>query len=124
MVKRHALSNAVDVNEPDQKAKQILEGQKLKSEECSVSQSDDMDVEQDRINKRSKKNRSFTGGLSSWDPYSEGVNTDELEATLAARGEFYDFILSVSLEFLVCGALFFNMQMRLHNDNYPNELYE
>ncbi|KAM3281759.1 exosome complex component RRP45A [Capsicum chacoense] len=98
MVKRHAPSNAVDVNEPDQKssvflfhlindkAKQILEGQKLKSEECSVSQSDDMDVEQDRINKRSKKNRSFTGGPSSWDPYSEGVNTDELEATLASRG--------------------------------------
>ncbi|PHT48363.1 hypothetical protein CQW23_12571 [Capsicum baccatum] len=86
MVKRDAPSNAVDVNEPDQKAKQILEGQKLKSEECSVSQSDDMDVEQDRINKRSKKNQSFTGGPSSWDPYSEGVNTDELEATLASRG--------------------------------------
>ncbi|PHU17702.1 hypothetical protein BC332_13397 [Capsicum chinense] len=124
MVKRHAPSNAVDVNEPDQKAKQILEGQKLKSEECSVSQSDDMDVEQDRINKRSKKNRSFTGRPSSWDPYSEGVNTDESEATLASRDEFCDFILSVSLEFLVCGALTFNMQMRLHNDNHPNELYE
>ncbi|PHT48350.1 hypothetical protein CQW23_12558 [Capsicum baccatum] len=124
MVKRHAPSNAVDVNRPDQKAKQILEGQKLKSEECSVSQSDDMDVEQDRINKRSKKNQSFTGRPSSWDPYSEGVNTDESEATLASRDEFNDFILSVSLEFLVCGALTFNIQMRLHNDNYPNELYE
>ncbi|KAF3668922.1 Protein RRP45A [Capsicum annuum] len=98
MVKRHAPSNAVDVNEPDQKAKQILEGQKLKSEECSVSQSDDMDVEQDRINKRSKKNRSFTGGPSSWDPYSEGVNTDELEATLASR-EIFKFVLTFSVDF-------------------------
>lgn len=86
MVKRHAPSNAVDVNEPSQKAKQILEGQKLRSEECSVSQSDDMDVKQAKINKRSDKNRNFTGGPSSWDPYSEAVNADELKATLASRG--------------------------------------
>ncbi|XP_009610301.1 exosome complex component RRP45A-like isoform X2 [Nicotiana tomentosiformis] len=86
MVKRHTNINAVDVNEPDQKAKQILEGKKLKSEECSVSQSDDMDVEQGRVKKRSDKNQRFTGGPSSWDPYSEGVNTDELKATLASRG--------------------------------------
>ncbi|KAJ8551342.1 hypothetical protein K7X08_000712 [Anisodus acutangulus] len=87
MVKRHAPpSKAVDVNEPSQKAKQILEAQKLKSEECSVSQSDDMDIEQGRINKRSDKKQSFTGGPSSWDPYSEVVNTDELKATLASRG--------------------------------------
>ncbi|XP_009801035.1 exosome complex component RRP45A-like isoform X2 [Nicotiana sylvestris] len=86
MVKRHANINAVDVNEPGQKAKQILEGKKIKSEECSVSQSDDMDVEQGRIKKRSDKNQSFTGGPSSWDPYSEGVNTDELKANLASRG--------------------------------------
>ncbi|CAN4077170.1 unnamed protein product [Withania somnifera] len=86
MVKRHAPSNAVDVNEPCQRAKQILEGQKLKSEECSVSQSDDMDVEQAKINKRRDKNQNFTGGPSSWDPYSEAVNTDELKATLASRG--------------------------------------
>ncbi|XP_060216060.1 exosome complex component RRP45A-like [Lycium barbarum] len=87
MVKRHAPpSKAVDVNEPSQKAKQILEEQKLKSEECSVSQSDDMDVEQGRINKRTDKTLSFTSGPSSWDPYSEGVNTDELKATLASRG--------------------------------------
>ncbi|KAJ8543821.1 hypothetical protein K7X08_025439 [Anisodus acutangulus] len=87
MVKRHAPpSKAVDVNEPGQKAKQILEGQKLKSEECSVSQSDDMDVDQCKINKRSDMNQRFTGGPSSWDPYSEGVNTDELKATLASRG--------------------------------------
>ncbi|XP_059315301.1 exosome complex component RRP45A-like isoform X1 [Lycium ferocissimum] len=87
MVKRHAPpSKAVDVNEPSQKAKQILEEQKLKSEECSVSQSDDMDVEQGRINKRTDKTLSFTSGPSSWDPYSEGVNTDELKAALASRG--------------------------------------
>ncbi|XP_019246973.1 PREDICTED: exosome complex component RRP45A-like isoform X2 [Nicotiana attenuata] len=86
MVKRHANINAVDVNEPGQKAKQILEGKKIKSEECSVSQSDAMDVEQGRIKKRSDKNQSFTGGPSSWDPYSEGVNTDELKANLASRG--------------------------------------
>ncbi|XP_004240124.2 exosome complex component RRP45A [Solanum lycopersicum] len=86
MVKRHAPRNAVDVNAPGEKAKQILEGLKLKSEECSVSQSDDMDVEQGRIKKKSDKDRSFTGRPSSWDPYSEGVNTDELKATLASRG--------------------------------------
>ncbi|KAK4356504.1 hypothetical protein RND71_025475 [Anisodus tanguticus] len=90
MVKRHAPpSKAVDVSEPGQKAKQILEGQKLKSEECSVSQSDDMDVDQVHTYIHALKELTHLRGdvfLVSKDPYSEGVNTDELKATLASCG--------------------------------------
>ncbi|XP_028798752.1 exosome complex component RRP45A isoform X2 [Neltuma alba] len=35
---------------------------------------------------RDKGSQNFIGGPSSWDPYSEGVNFDDLRASLASRG--------------------------------------
>ncbi|XP_028798749.1 exosome complex component RRP45A isoform X1 [Neltuma alba] len=36
---------------------------------------------------RDKGSQNFIGGPSSWDPYSEGVNFDDLRASLASRGQ-------------------------------------
>lgn len=95
-IKRHTVSSAVDVSGPGQKgvddlSKHHMERLKLKSEDCSVSQSNDMEIEtqsskRDKNNKRDGSTKSFVGGPSSWDPYSKGIDSDALKASLASRG--------------------------------------
>ncbi|CAL5437936.1 unnamed protein product [Camellia sinensis] len=106
-IKRHSSSAALDVNEPgaklvtknqsvDQKGVGDLSGRhverlKLITEECGVSQSNNMEgeiqsSEQDRINVKDGHSKSFIGGPSSWDPYSKGIDPDALKTSLAARG--------------------------------------
>ncbi|XP_028062098.1 exosome complex component RRP45A-like [Camellia sinensis] len=68
-----------------------VERLKLITEECGVSQSNNMEgeiqsSEQDRINVKDGHSKSFIGGPSSWDPYSKGIDPDALKTSLAARG--------------------------------------
>ncbi|KAL2510823.1 Protein ECERIFERUM 7 [Abeliophyllum distichum] len=94
-IKRHPPSAVVDVIKAGQKGadnllKENMEKPKQEIEDTSVSQSDDMDIEtrssnQDESKPRIDKETSFIGGPSSWDPYSKGVNVDELKASLASR---------------------------------------
>lgn len=75
-IKRHTSSAAVDISEPTQKgvgeiSKNHMERLKLVSEESSVVQSNDMEVdaqssEQDKTSRRDGDAKSFTGGPSSW----------------------------------------------------------
>ncbi|KAL3512632.1 hypothetical protein ACH5RR_025349 [Cinchona calisaya] len=93
-IKRQPASVAVHVSEPSQTevkelSKKHKEKSMLKSEE---SQSDDMEIEtqfseHDGTTRRDSSSKSFVGGPSSWDPYSKGVDFDELQASLASRGE-------------------------------------
>lgn len=95
-IKRHTSSAAVDISEPTQKgvgeiSKNHMERLKLVSEESSVVQSNDMEVdaqssEQDKTSRRDGDAKSFTGGPSSWDPYSKGIDSDALRVSLASRG--------------------------------------
>ncbi|KAG8370991.1 hypothetical protein BUALT_Bualt13G0040700 [Buddleja alternifolia] len=69
-----------------------MEKSKMKIEDRSVNQSDDMEIETHSSQKAGStsisgdtKPKSFIGGPSSWDPYSKGVNADELKASLASR---------------------------------------
>lgn len=95
-IKRHTSSAAVDISEPTQKgvgeiSKNHMERLKLVSEESSVVQSNDTEVdaqssEQDKTSRRDGDAKSFTGGPSSWDPYSKGIDSDALRVSLASRG--------------------------------------
>lgn len=95
-IKRHTSSAAVDISEPTQKgvgeiSKNHMERLKLVSEESSVVQSNDMEVdaqssEQDKTSRKDGDAKSFTGGPSSWDPYSKGIDSDALRVSLASRG--------------------------------------
>ncbi|KAM7497140.1 hypothetical protein LguiA_021554 [Lonicera macranthoides] len=95
-IKRHTLSTAIDVNEhvlkgADYLSEHQMERLKLVSEECSVSQSNDMETEtqsceQDETKRRDSSATNFVGGPSCWDPYSKGIDFDALKASLASRG--------------------------------------
>ncbi|KAK6144060.1 hypothetical protein DH2020_020880 [Rehmannia glutinosa] len=66
-----------------------MEKPKMKTEDRSINQ-DDMEIEihsskKDGSSLGDNKPKAFTGGPSSWDPYSKGVNVDELKASLASR---------------------------------------
>ncbi|KAK1399998.1 Guanosine pentaphosphate synthetase I/polyribonucleotide nucleotidyltransferase [Heracleum sosnowskyi] len=94
-IKRHTSSDVVDVSETAQKidiefSTNRMDRLKLLSEDRRVAQSNDMEVDcqislEKGINKRYGDAKSFSGGPSSWDPYSKGVDPDALRASLASR---------------------------------------
>lgn len=97
-IKRHSSSVAVDVrgttatlggkqNQSDgDKEGSHLDQSKLKGEtnfmECDATSSGQV-----QSSKKDGSSKNFTGGPSSWDPYSECVNSDLLKASLASRGQ-------------------------------------
>ncbi|GAA0166910.1 exoribonuclease [Lithospermum erythrorhizon] len=95
-VKRHTPATAVSVGETDQKeitdfSSNHMEKLKLIPEVSTVNKNDAMDVDTEKagINNKNRENKvkSFTGGPSSWDPYSKkGVDAENLRATLASKG--------------------------------------
>lgn len=107
-IKRHSSSIAVDVSGPVAKMRENknqsvdekvvnelsnhhMERLKMESEESCVTQSSDVEVktqlsEQGRTNRSDEDTRSFIGGPSSWDPYSKGIDSDFLKASLASHG--------------------------------------
>ncbi|KAK7858029.1 exosome complex component rrp45b [Quercus suber] len=63
----------------------------LTSEKSVADQSMDIECEaksseQQQTNKIGGDAKNFIGGPSSWDPYSAGINSDFLQASLASRG--------------------------------------
>ncbi|XP_073016379.1 exosome complex component RRP45A-like isoform X1 [Primulina eburnea] len=67
-----------------------MEKTRLKIEDGKVNRSEDMEIETHSSKKTGcrlgdAKFKSFIGGPSSWDPYSKGINGDELKASLASR---------------------------------------
>ncbi|KAL0437198.1 UNVERIFIED_CONTAM: Exosome complex component RRP45B [Sesamum radiatum] len=67
-----------------------MEKPKLKKEDESIKKTDDMEIEAPASDKEGSslgdnKPKSFIGGPSTWDPYSKGVNADELKMSLASR---------------------------------------
>ncbi|XP_031099458.1 exosome complex component RRP45A-like isoform X1 [Ipomoea triloba] len=96
-IKRHTPATAtIDIPDPghgkvNDFSMQTMDIQRVKSEDCCVSHSDDMDVETqsskpDGNNRGVGKYQKFSGRPSSWDPYSTGVNIEELKSTLALHG--------------------------------------
>ncbi|KAL6503010.1 hypothetical protein OROHE_024178 [Orobanche hederae] len=90
-IKRHP--NSVDASEAARKGVSTLTKEMEKSEmiteDMSVKQ-DDMGVETHTSKKEESslgaiKPKAFIGGPCSWNPCSEGVNIDELKASLASR---------------------------------------
>lgn len=97
-IKRHSSSVAVDVcgttatlggkqNQSDgDKEGSHLDQSKLKGEtnfmECDATSSGQV-----QSSKKDGSSKNFTGGPSSWDPYSDCVNSDLLKASLASRGQ-------------------------------------
>ncbi|XP_058745493.1 exosome complex component RRP45A-like [Vicia villosa] len=97
-IKRHSSSVAVDVYgttarlAPKQnqsyadKDGSHLAPLKLKDEanfmECEATSSEEV-----QNNKKDESSKNFIGGPSSWDPYSECVNSDLLKSSLASRGQ-------------------------------------
>ncbi|XP_071902060.1 exosome complex component RRP45A-like isoform X2 [Coffea arabica] len=94
-IRRQPASVAVQVTEPNQiEVKEFLSKHKeklmLKSEEGGASHSDDMEIEaqsseQDKSRRKDSTSKSFVGGPLSWDPYSKGVDFEELQASIASR---------------------------------------
>ncbi|KAK4441440.1 Exosome complex component RRP45B [Sesamum alatum] len=90
-IKRHPGS--VDVSEAASRGvnniSTEMEKPKMKKEDESIKQTDDMEIEALSSNKEGSslgdKPKSFIGGPSTWDPYSKGVNAEELKASLASR---------------------------------------
>ncbi|XP_075506261.1 exosome complex component RRP45A-like isoform X2 [Primulina tabacum] len=86
-----------------------MEKTRLKIEDRKVNRSDDMEIETHSSKKTGSrlgdaKFKSFIGGPSSWDPYSKGINGDELKASLASRAaatsvEKMDVLPSVKTQF-------------------------
>ncbi|XP_058768090.1 exosome complex component RRP45A-like [Vicia villosa] len=97
-IKRHSSSVAVDVcgttarlapkqNQSDaDKDGSHLAQLKLK-DGASLMECDASSSEQGQNNKKDGSSKNFIGGPSSWDPYSECVNSDLLKASLASRGQ-------------------------------------
>ncbi|XP_058723899.1 exosome complex component RRP45A-like [Vicia villosa] len=97
-IKRHSSSVAVDVcgttarlapkqNQSDaDKDGSNLAQLKLK-DGASLMECDATSSEQGQNNKKDGSSKNFIGGPSSWDPYSECVNSDLLKASLASRGQ-------------------------------------
>ncbi|KAI3461130.1 hypothetical protein Pfo_017793 [Paulownia fortunei] len=110
-IKRHP--DSVDVSEASWKGvnniSKEMEKPKMKIEDRSINQHDDMEIEihsskKDGSSLGDNKLKSFIGGPSSWDPYSKGVNVDELKASLASRAaatpnEKMDILPSVKPQF-------------------------
>ncbi|KAL0000012.1 hypothetical protein SO802_019614 [Lithocarpus litseifolius] len=100
-IKRHPSSVALDisgagVNKEKNQNKPVpqkgdSERSNLTSEKSVADQSMDIEgeaksSEQQQTNKIDGDAKNFIGGPSSWDPYSAGVNSDFLKASLASRG--------------------------------------
>lgn len=101
-IKRHPSSVALDIsgagvnigksqNKPVPQ-KGDSERPNLTSEKSMADQSMDIEgeaksSEQQQTNKIDGDAKNFIGGPSSWDPYSAGVNSDFLKASLASRGK-------------------------------------
>ncbi|CAK8530895.1 unnamed protein product [Lathyrus sativus] len=97
-IKRHSSSVAVDVcgttarlapkqNQSDaDKDGSHLAQLKLK-DEANFMECDATSSEQIQNNKKDGSSKNFIGGPSSWDPYSECVNSDLLKASLASHGQ-------------------------------------
>ncbi|KAJ7959730.1 Exosome complex component RRP45B like [Quillaja saponaria] len=97
-IRRHPSSIAVDVSGAgpnlggkqnqlnDQKGGHLLDRLKLSSE-GSVADTDaeTKSMEPGQTNRRDGVSKNFIGAPSSWDPYSKGVDTDLLKASLASR---------------------------------------
>ncbi|KAL7084568.1 hypothetical protein ACP275_14G230900 [Erythranthe tilingii] len=89
-IKRHP--DTVDVSKAASKGvnsiSQEMEKPKIKIEDRNINQSDDMEIEIQSSKKDGsgdKKPNTSIGGPSNWDPYSTGVNVDELKASLASK---------------------------------------
>ncbi|XP_023516889.1 exosome complex component RRP45A-like isoform X1 [Cucurbita pepo subsp. pepo] len=94
-IKRHPSVNldvgraVANLKDSQKSINEFSDRLKLNSEESIASQSIESDVgstNQGQLNKRDLDAKNFIGGPSSWDPYSKGVDSDFLKATLAARG--------------------------------------
>ncbi|XP_071709392.1 exosome complex component RRP45B-like isoform X2 [Rutidosis leptorrhynchoides] len=71
-------------------SKHPLERLTLGSAESGAGQNNSMEIDsqshENDKNKRNTSSKCFSGGPSSWDPYSSGVDADALRTTLASRG--------------------------------------
>ncbi|KAI5673917.1 hypothetical protein M9H77_14281 [Catharanthus roseus] len=90
-IKRHPAVAAIDVGKPSYFSRQQIKKVELKSEQICIDNNEDMDVDvkspiQEGTNKRDGKTKSSIGAFSSWDPYSKGIDSDELKVSLASRG--------------------------------------
>lgn len=97
-IKRHSSSVAVDVcgttatlggkqNQSDgDKEGSHLDQLKLKGE-TNLMECDATSLGQVQSSKKDGSSKNFIGGPSSWDPYSDCVNSDLLKASLASRGQ-------------------------------------
>ncbi|OIV94952.1 hypothetical protein TanjilG_22149 [Lupinus angustifolius] len=97
-IKRHSSSVAVDVcgttatlggkqnQSVGDKNVNHLDQLKLK-DELNDMECDAKTPGQVQSNKKDGVSNNFTGGPSSWDPYSECVDSDSLKASLASRGQ-------------------------------------
>lgn len=92
-INRRPTTTAVNFSEPTPPGVRNLSMHhmdRLRLEESSISQSHDMEVENqslehDKVNKTDGSAKSFIGGPSSWDPYSKGIDSDALKSSLASR---------------------------------------
>ncbi|KAL4612290.1 hypothetical protein ACB092_08G188100 [Castanea dentata] len=98
-IKRHPSAVALDISgagvnigkNQNKPLKGDSERSNLTSEKSVTDQSMDIEgeaksSEQQQTNKIDGVSKNFIGGPSSWDPYSAGVNSDFLKASLASRG--------------------------------------
>ncbi|KAL1355689.1 hypothetical protein HN51_007684 [Arachis hypogaea] len=92
-IKRHSISVAMDVCGTPAKSREKqnqLDGSHLDQskfkDEASSMECDATSSGQEQSNKRDGVSNKFIGGPSSWDPYSECVNSDLLKASLASHG--------------------------------------
>ncbi|KAG7023846.1 Exosome complex component RRP45B [Cucurbita argyrosperma subsp. argyrosperma] len=96
-IKRHPSVNldvgraVANMKDSQKSINEFSDRLKLNSEESIAGQSRSIESDvgstnQGQLNKRDLDAKNFIGGPSSWDPYSKGVDSDFLKATLAARG--------------------------------------
>nr|XP_043638981.1 exosome complex component RRP45A-like [Erigeron canadensis]XP_043638987.1 exosome complex component RRP45A-like [Erigeron canadensis] len=86
-IKRHNPPPAVSGREPDHhgssdSAKHHIQRLNLGLDESSIGSQSNADA---NTNKRNNTAKAFSGGPSSWDPYSTGVDADALRSSLAGR---------------------------------------
>ncbi|XP_022960790.1 exosome complex component RRP45A-like [Cucurbita moschata] len=96
-IKRHPSVNldvgraVANMKDSQKSINEFSDRLKLNSEDSIAGQSRSIESDvgstnQGQLNKRDLDAKNFIGGPSSWDPYSKGVDSDFLKATLAARG--------------------------------------
>ncbi|XP_015875722.3 exosome complex component RRP45A isoform X1 [Ziziphus jujuba] len=97
-VKRHSTSKPMDVDGAGSNSKEKhnfvhqkgINTERLKpvDEERNANQNDNKEDETKLLetNRETKDEKNFIGAPSSWDPYSKGVDSDFLKASLASRG--------------------------------------